>query len=608
MARTVDTARDPHSYSRPHEVAVEHLDLRLDLDFERQVMRGTAHFKLDRRADSDQVVLDIIGLEIHSVTRGAGEGSAEPASYQIGESRPVLGSPLSIELTEDSDWVEVEYSTSPEAEALQWLTPEQTTDKKAPFLLTQSQPALARTWIPCQDTPSVRMTYTAEVTVPQGLMALMSAENPVTVAEDGRYRFKMLQPIPSYLIALAAGVLEFRELGSRSGVYAEPSVVEKAAWEFADTEQMIDAAERLYGPYLWERYDMIVLPSSFPYGGMENPRLTFLTPTILAGDRSLVSLVAHELAHSWSGNLVTNANWNDFWLNEGVTSYIEQRIMEELFGRDVEAMLAALALDGLVKKVDELGRDHLDTRLQLDLEGRDPDSKVSEIVYDKGQFLLRALEQAVGRAEWDRFLRGYFKAFAFQSVTTGQFMAYLEEHLGSTSAEALREVNAQQWVHGTGLPENCPRIESEDLTQVEKSRRAVLATRKVDDLNPEGWMTQHWLIFLGGLSGEIDPPLMEALDARFDLSESGNSEITALWSQLAISSWYEPAFPRLERFLEEQGRRKFLKPLYEELVKTPEGREFAARVYRVARPRYHPISQRTIDEIMNWGEMEASKR
>ncbi len=419
-------AADPHSFSRPAEIAVRHLELDLAVDFAERRLTGSATLTLERRDPAAMTLhLDTRDLEIAAVHL---DGASAAAPFTLAPAVPIFGQELAIPLAPQTRTVRIDYRTRPEAAALQWLSPEQTAGGKSPFLFTQSQAILARTWVPCQDSPGVRMTYGATIRVPKELLALMSAANPAARNASGTYRFEMTHPIPSYLLALAVGDLEFRSLGARSGVYAEPSVVGKAAWEFADTEKMIAAAEKLYGPYRWERYDLLVLPPSFPFGGMENPRLTFATPTILAGDRSLVSLVAHELAHSWSGNLVTNATWNDFWLNEGFTNYFESRIMEAIYGRDYSEMQAQLSrarARGVRRARPE--PEVATPGCALDLAGRDPDDAPGAIVYDKGYFFLRHLEETVGRERWDRFLHDYFAAHAFQSMTTAGFVAELRE-------------------------------------------------------------------------------------------------------------------------------------------------------------------------------------
>jgi aminopeptidase N len=433
------------------------------------------------------------------------------------------------------------------------------------------------------------MTYSARIEVPPELMAVMSASNPQVKNDSGIYQFEMRQPIPSYLLALAVGDLQFRQIGPRSGVYAEPSVLKKAAWELADTERMIVAAEELYGPYRWDRYDVIFLPSSFPFGGMENPRLTFATPTILAGDRSLVALIAHELAHSWSGNLVTNATWNDFWLNEGFTVYFEQRIMEAVYGRPYAEMLARLTLDGLREEIQTL--DDRDTWLKLDLVGRDPDDGMTAIAYDKGYFFLRMLEENVGRGKWDEFLRNYFDKHAFRSMTTEGFLEYLNQNLSP-------DVNVMEWIYGPGLPANCPEVKTAQLTQVEKQAAAFLAGSAPSELRTQQWTTHHWLHFLRSLPAPLATQQMKRLDEAFALTASGNSEITHDWMLHVIAAKYEPGIKKLEQFLTQQGRRKFLKPLYRKLVETDQGKVLAQRIYKQARPTYHAVSRETIDELL----------
>ncbi|HWM95326.1 MAG TPA: M1 family metallopeptidase [Thermoanaerobaculia bacterium] len=592
---TADT-RDPHSFSHPDEVAVDHLKLDLNVDFAQKQLAGRASLRLDNRSGADRLWLDTRDLTINKVTLDDGAET----QFKLGEPVEFLGRPLEIQIQPTTKWVHVDYTTSPEAAALQWLEPEQTASGARPFLLTQSQAILARTWVPIQDTPGVRMTYEATVRVPKDLLAVMSAENPTKKNADGVYQFKMPQRIPSYLLALAVGELEFRPLGNRAGVYAEPTVVEAAAWELADTPKMIDAAEKLYGPYRWGRYDILILPPSFPFGGMENPRLTFATPTILARDRSLVSLVAHELAHSWSGNQVTNATWNDFWLNEGFTTYVESRIMESLFGKEYADMLTVLGRQELGGTIEELGAESADTHLFLTLAGRDPDAGMNDIAYEKGKLFLRTLEQAVGREKFDRFLRTYFDTFAFQSMDTRRFLDYLKQNLFGGSEEKMKELQVEQWVFGPGVPANAPQLRSAAFDKVDQAVAAVQQGTPASQLDTKDWTTHHWLHFLRNLPKPLDTQKMADLDAAFKFTNSGNSEILHAWLMLAIPNRYEPAYPALDRFLTSMGRRKFLKPLYEELAKTPEGTEMALRIYKKARTGYHSVSRNTVDEILDW--------
>ena len=582
--------RDIHSFARPDEAVVRHLTLDLDVDFDRKRLAGSAVLQIETSNDARELVLDTHGLTIDRVTLGDGSD----AKFAIGDAKPFLGAPLTIAITPATRMVRIEYASAPDAAAVQWLSKEQTAGGQHPFLFTQSQAILARTWVPIQDSPGSRITYDATIRVPKGLMAIMSAENPTEVSADGVYRFRMPQAIPPYLLALAVGDLAFRSLGHNSGVWAEKPMIDASAYELADTPKMIEAAEKLYGPYRWGQYDVLVLPPSFPFGGMENPRLTFATPTILAGDRSLVNLVAHELAHSWSGNLVTNATWNDFWLNEGFTVYFERRIMEEVSGRDYAEMLALLGRQDLEATVAELPE--RDTHLFLDLAGRDPDEAATKLPYEKGYFLLRLIEETVGRARWDRFLRDYFDRHAFQSMTTEGFVAELKDAF----PQLEEKVDVNVWIHGPGIPDNAPVVHSDAFRKVEEQVAAFEKGASAASLATKNWSTHEWIHFLRHLPKTLTLAQMTDLDAALGFTSSGNSEILHEWLMQAIEHKYEPAYDALERFLLRQGRRKFLKPLYQKLAETPEGMERARAIYAKARPMYHSVSYRTIDQILKW--------
>ena len=596
-----DPARhDLHSYANSGEIRVTHVELDLEVRFDERRLRGSAMLSFERlRDDADALVLDTRDLTVTAVESWSPAGGFDAATFSLAAADPVLGAALTVVLPPAATRARVTYETAPAASGLQWLTPEQTAGREHPFMFTQSQAIHARSWIPLQDSPAVRVTYGARIRTPEGLRAVMSAANDPDAPADGDYRFDMPQPIPSYLIALAAGDLAFRSLGERTGVYAEPSVVEAAADEFVDTESMMAATERLYGPYRWERYDLLVLPPSFPFGGMENPRLTFATPTILAGDRSLVSLVAHELAHSWSGNLVTNATWRDFWLNEGFTVYLERRIVEEVYGPDREAMEAVLGLRALHADLERL--EDADEILHVDLAGRDPDAGMTQVPYEKGALFLRHLEEAAGRERFDAFLRGYFDHFAFRSITTADFLAYLSEHLLD---EALAgAVPVEEWVRTPGVPAEAPRPASAAFDVVETAASGWAAGElRAADLETASWTTHEWLHFLAVLPERLDAARMAAMDAAFGLTESPNAEIAHQWLLIAIRNAYRPADARLERYLLEIGRRKLILPLYAALAATPAGRERARAIYRRARPGYHPIATGSIDPLLDWDQ------
>lgn len=579
--------RDPHSFSRPDEVVVRHLSLDLDVDFDARRLYGTATLTIENLTGADALWLDTRDLEVSAVDLGSDD---EPTLYRFVEQKPYLGQSLMIDITPDTTTVRVHYGTTPGAAALQWLEPSQTAGNRHPFLLSQSQACLARTWIPLQDSPGVRITYDATIRVPVGLMALMSAENPTEKNEDGVYTFRMPQAIPPYLLALAVGDVVFQPLGDRTGVYAEPEVIERAAWEFADTQKMLEVSEELYGPYRWGRYDLIVLPPSFPYGGMENPRLTFATPTVLAGDRSQVGLVAHELAHSWSGNLVTNATWNDFWLNEGFTSYLEYRIMEVLYGREHTEMLWLLGREGMLELMKTEAP--ADTHLRVDYTDRDPD-EVPAVVYDKGALFLRLLEERYGRAEWDAFLNDYFDRHAFGSVTTELFLADLRAEFGE--GNPWLEAAIQAWIFGPGLPDGAPLIVSPALDNVEQWLQAWLdggpLPVEVD------WSSHEWVHFVRAIPEDLSVERLRELDAAYGLSETGNAELLTAWLTLTLGHDYAPAFGSMEAFVTSMGRAKFLVPLYRKLCETPTGCARAMELYERAKLGYHPVAIIAVDRV-----------
>lgn len=594
---TMKYAKDVHSFSRPNEAAVKHLDAFLEVEFDRNVISGTADWTIEQSEGATEIVFDTYHLGIASVSTDDG-GQVD---FELTEEDEVLGTGLIVPITPETKHVVIRYETSPDAKALQWLTPEQTTSKTAPFLLTQSQAILARTWLPCQDGPGIRFTYAAEVKVPENLMPVMSAGgNPTELHADGTYHFDMPQAIPSYLMALAVGDLRFRAIGENTGVYAEPTLVDTAAWEFADIDAMISAAEALYGPYAWGRYDIIVLPASFPFGGMENPRITFATPTILAGDRSLVSLVAHELAHSWSGNLVTNATWNDFWLNEGFTVYFEQRIMESVYGRDYSEMLASLSHEGLKDEVAEFMEHHPnDTKLAIELEGRNPDDGVTTIAYDKGYHFLRLIEETIGRERFDAFLKNYFTSHSFQVMTTTEFVKLLNTEL--LTPEEAETIGVEEWIYGTGLPANCPVPSAAKFAAVDEAVEAFKAEGAFPETSvTDAWSTHEWLHFINNMEGASVEQLT-ALDGAYHFSESGNSEILAAWFQPTIRSGYEPVRPVVENFLIHVGRRKFLTPTYRAMLESNQA-DWAAEVYAKARPNYHAVARETMDDLLGHQE------
>ncbi|MCB1023977.1 MAG: M1 family metallopeptidase [Acidobacteria bacterium] len=598
-------AKDQHSYANPEAIKVTNVDLDWDILFDERMIKGSAVLSFERGKDAGTapLILDTRDLKIEKAeTSSDGGKTYKEAKFDLADADKILGSKLTIELPEDADRVKVSYSTSPKASGLQWLTPEQTAGKKTPFMFSQAEAIHARSFIPLQDSPQIRVTYSAKVRTPKGLLAVMSAEgNSQDKAREGEYEFKMTHPIPSYLIAIAVGDLEFRPLGKRTGVYSEPSVVDKAAAELSDTEKMVEETEKIYGEYAWGRYDLLVLPPSFPYGGMENPMLTFATPTILAGDKSLVSLVAHELAHSWSGNLVTNATWRDFWLNEGFTTYLTYRIQEAVYGQSRSEMEATLGRKGLEEEL--AGMKEPDQILHVNLDGRDPDEGSTGVPYQKGALFLRYLEEKFGREKFDEFVKGYFAKYRFQSITTETFTAYLKANLIEKNPGVVTNEEIDEWINKPGLPKTAPQPKSEAFEKIDAQAKNWLDGKvAVKDIETKDWTTQEWLHFLGDLPQDLGTEKMAELDAAYSFTKAGNSEIVFRWLMMSIQQKYEPANARLEEFLTSVGRTKFVKPLFEELAKTPEGKERAKAIYKKARAGYHPITQSAVDAVLGWKE------
>lgn len=593
-------ARDIHSFSDPNSVNVVNVDLDWKISFEEKSIKGSATLTIVRTDPDAPLILDTRDLRIERVeTSRTLAGAFEPTTFELAPADKILGSKLTVQLPKAAKRVRVFYSTSPAASGLQWLSPEQTAGKKQPYMFSQAQAIHARSFVPIQDSPQIRITYSARVRTPKDLLAVMSAAgNSQTNARSGDYRFQMSKPIPPYLIAIAVGDIRFKSLGRRTGVYTEPSMISKAAYELADTEKMVTATEKVYGPYRWGRYDLLVLPPSFPFGGMENPMLTFATPTILAGDRSLVSLVAHELAHSWSGNLVTNATWRDFWLNEGFTTYLERRIIEAVYGKNRREMEAMLGKRSLLETLE--GMKPGDQILHIDLTGRDPDDGMTDVAYEKGALFLRYLEEKYGRPDFDRFMKAYFNAHAFKSITTDTFYAYLDANLLSKRPGVVSPVEVDAWLRKPGLPADAPDPRSDNFERVAAIAADFLAGKPAPaPAVTSKWTTQEWLQFLKSMPDDISTARMTELDAAFSFTKAGNSEIAFQWLMMSIRSGYETANSRLEEFVTTIGRRKFVRPLFTELSKKDMPR--ACLLYAKARPGYHPITQGSIDAIVKCG-------
>jgi aminopeptidase N len=591
---------DEHSYAEPDKVAIDDLQLDLNVDFDTKTLAGTATYTLEwKNKAATALLLDTRDLTIEKVEGADAAGAWTPLNFKLAAADAVLGSKLSIDAPKRNEQIRVTYKTSPKASGLQWLEPSMTEGKQLPFMFSQSQQIHARSWVPLQDTPSVRYTYGAHVTSRPDVMVLMSADNDPAAVRDGDYSFKMPQKIPSYLMAIAAGDLVFESISPRSGVWTEPATLEKSVREFEDTEKMIATAEALYGPYRWDRYDMLVLPPSFPYGGMENPRLSFITPTVIVGDKSLVSLIAHELAHSWSGNLVTFSSPKDAWLNEGFTTYVESRITEVMYGKDVSDMNTVIDRNEMREEFKEA-----EAALQVLATKpgvlKDPDNSVRGTVYTKGAWFLQFLEDRFGRDKFDPFLKEYFNHFAFQSIDSQRFAEYAKANLLAKYPNIITAKEFDEWLYESGIPAGAPQIDSRRFSLVNSARLAWLGTQNLPAAEiTQGWTTQEWVHFIESLPETLTHAQLAQLDAAYGFTGTMNGEIAQRWYPLAVKNGYAEANNAIAAFLQRIGRRKLIMPTYNALMKTEPGLAMVRDIFEKAKPGYHPITSGTVQKAID---------
>jgi leukotriene-A4 hydrolase len=576
---------DPHSYADDVQPRTKSFDWRASVDFSTRVLTAELTLRFVGPAAGGPLDLDTRALAIDAVLDAAGT----QLEHTLHAADPILGSRLEIAVPKGVESIRIRYRTAPEASALQWLTPQQTLGKKHPHLFSQCQAIHARSVLPCQDTPSIRQTFTASVEVPASLRVVMAAA-PIgrdVQAERAIERFEMPQPIPPYLFAFAVGDLVSKDLSPRSRVWAEPAQLEAAAWEFEHVEDQIRAAETLFGPYDWERFDLLVMPPSFPYGGMENPRLTFLTPSLLAGDRSLVNVVVHELAHSWTGNLVTNANAEHFWLNEGFTVFAERRILEALDGVEMAALHAALGYEKLLEAFVLLEAHPELTKLRTSLAGVDPDEAFSVVPYEKGYLFLKALEVTAGREAFDALLATWLRTHRFGAATTDDFLALVEKELPGL----LAKVDAKAWIDAPFLPAVFWKPESARLAEIQK------VTGRIPTKDEgSAWSATEWHLYLETMPRPSTIATCEELDATFALTASKNPEVLVSWLVVACASGYAAALPRVREVLATTGRMKYLKPLYRALDGRPETKQLARDLFARLAGTYHPIAQ----QVLRW--------
>jgi leukotriene-A4 hydrolase len=583
------TTFDPHSYADPQQGKITHVDFLFGIDFDSQTLQVRADYTLDQRV-SGSLFLDTRDLQIERIYSNGKE-----IAWDIDQHDPILGQRLHLHGLQGISNFTIEHRTSPNASALQWLSSEQTSGQRHPFLYSQCQALHARSIFPCQDTPSIRLTYSAQVEVRSPLIAVLAAAM-LGMEENGdikRFQFDMPQPIPSYLFGLAAGDLAFRDLGPRTGIYAEPDVIEAAAWEFAENELILEQAEKLYGPYDWDRYDILILPPAFPYGGMENPRLTFMSPTYIVGDRSLTPIVTHELSHAWTGNLVTNATWEDFWLNEGWTTYAERRITEALEGYDRAQLRTAIDRNVLWEDLNRFGMDADPTCLRFSMKGIDPDIVFSTIPYHKGCAFLTLLEETAGRPAFDEFTRKYIETHRFQSITTDAFISFLKQEL----PQVADRVDLQRWIFEPGLPEDAPAIRSplydEVMAKVEEFQRGIRPSK--EDIS--GWLSTQLTLFLRLLPEDISADDCRYIESLFNLKQSHNPTHLTYFYILAIRGGYREVLPRVEQFLATVGRQFLVSRIYRAMIQANWTRDQARAIFERCRPRYHSVTANFVENV-----------
>lgn len=613
------SSKDPHSYANIHQIRTKHLSLELEINFENKTIYGVARHEMSH-SNTNTAIFDINGEIIQKVTLGK-KGREKETDFVIGkmDADSILGQPLAVSIPEGTEFINIYYQTTNQSKALEWIDAANTLSKTSPFLYSQGQAILTRTWIPLQDSPSNRFTYEAKIKVDPSILVLMSAENPTQKAQNGQYEFKMDKAIPSYLIAITAGDISYKALDNRCGVYAETPILNKAAAEFQDLPKMMSAVEKMYGPYAWGQYDLIVQHQSFPFGGMENPRLTFINPSIVAGDRSLVSVIAHELAHSWSGNLVTNETWNDFWLNEGFTVYLEHRIMEALYGKETAAILSEIENYELEEELKTIktSKHPEDSRLFLSLKGRDPDDGMTSVAYIKGANFLKTLESRVGRRKMDAFMHAYFEKFQFQTIRTDVFHTFLNKQLLYPNNISF---NSDEWFYLEGLPENAISIKSQRLNYMRdlakrtnqgedvfapikkiswvkvKGKKKKSKVTKIEQLNPANYITQEWQTYIRNLSADIDTNTLDKINA-YGRFTSSNDEIKFEWFMLNIRQKNLSIRKELRAFLLTRGRRKYILPLYRALCQHPSEKKWAFTLYSEAKGNYHSVSRSSIKKL-----------
>ena len=584
-AMSEDIQADEYSYASPRQFRTTHFELSLEVDFGSQQLTGGVALELQRLdAGATQLVLDTKDLQILDVTElttniiGA-TGKQEPIwinrPFHLGKADPILGRPLIVDLpasTQQKLVLRIDYETSPQARGLHWSVPTAGNPRQSPFLYTLSAPINARSWIPLQDTPRVRATYSAHIHAPDNLVALMSARADNRIKHRNEHWFVMDRAVPAEAIALIVGDLRFKATGPKTGLYVEKSAKAAAAKAFGDTEAMLRAGEKLLGTYPWERFDIALMPMSFPVSDANYPDLATISQTLVGPDRSEQAPLAYALASSWSGCLLAPTEWRDRWLGEAIAAYMAQRMLAAMYGGAREQEAGGLSDDGI---------------LAADLQGRAYDDIFSQTPRRKGRLMFTWLGEKFGATRVDALLRTFLDRYAGQSVSTAQFISFMREN--------LPEAELSDWLYEPGVPAGgvpvAPSVQADVKATTDDDIKAL-------QLKVQQWSSAHWVMILNAVPDSISGARLAELDRVFKFSTESSAEVAAAWFALALRAGYRAALWPLQNYLLATGRLALIEPLYEQLMQTEEGAAVARRVYALARHVYHPFVARRLDEII----------
>ncbi|KAF2198666.1 leukotriene A-4 hydrol [Delitschia confertaspora ATCC 74209] len=612
---TINTPRDPNTLSNYHNFRTRHTKAAFEIDFQKKILNGGVVLTLESltEGESKEIVLDTSYLNVKAI-----KVDAKEVEWNIGERFNAYGCPLSIKLDhgiEKGKMVEVEItlSTTENCTALQWMSPAQTSNKKHPYMFSQCQAIHARSVFPCQDTPDVKSTFDFEIRSPLPVVAsgLPTGSRDYEPGSNGApgtllYTFSQRVPIPSYLFALASGDLASASIGPRSTVWTGPEELLACQRELdGEIEQYMMAIESVISPpYAWTQYNALILPASFPYGGMENPVWTFATPSIISGDKQNVDVIAHELSHSWSGNLVTSCSWEHFWLNEGWTTYLERRIQGYLHGDAHFHFSSIIGWKALEDSVERFGADHEFTKLVVDLKGEDPDDAFSSVPYEKGFAALFTLDNLLGRKKWDQFIPHYFETFKFRSLDSYEFKACLIDFFAKDeeASKKLQEFDWDKLLYTPGLP---PKPEFDDslvkvcfkLAESWKNLAKDSKAFKPAEGDIEGWVANQSVVFLEKVQGfaeTLSPDLVKLMGKTYQYDQSQNIELVSRYYSIGLKARYQEVYGPAAELLGKIGRMKFVRPLFRLLNEAD--RDLAVKTFEQNKDFYHPICRAMVEK------------